>query len=278
VNFQSNEGGEVRWEYLEFDVGSTIATDRARATAFFFKGATPNYPLPDIPGCTHYPKGLTPGTQTRWPLAQDPARQYLDVGQVIITGGPVQYTVPAGAANGGDALGRTHAGPWKYNGGMLNNMGRNYITDNTTYDVILTGSSEWPAQVFNDVLYMPDYFPLISPAKGSGGPTLVANTPFEITYTAGANTAKPAGMEVDTLIAFTDGNPPLAICVEEGTDGSITIPAATVDYIIANKPVSGGRFLRQHVVHQLRELTNGTTHENKRIDFLSVWCYNYPYQ
>jgi hypothetical protein len=309
VNFMSNEGGEVRWEYLDFNPGFIPGTatlgydvDRARATAFFYKGPTGNSsagvkPLPAIPGCTHYAK-LPPAMNDQhmnWPMYQDPTRQYLDVGQVIITGGPTQMILGTGATNGVDALDRMHT-TWDFsnitgNDGMMGrnapNIGRTYISDNTVYDVILTGSSEWPAQIFNDVLYMPDYFTLIDPPATPAGcdvntpaPCAVAlparDTPLTITFTPGTNTNKPAGMEIDTLVAFVNGNPPVAICVEEGTDGSITIPGATINHV-RDTGVSGSRILRQNVVHVLRELTNGTTHDNKRIDFISVWCYNYQY-
>ncbi|MBA3457786.1 MAG: hypothetical protein H0T42_32185 [Deltaproteobacteria bacterium] len=272
VDFESMEGGEVRLEYLQFPPGNVPQT-RARGTAFFYKGPSVHYPLPVIPGCTTYQEN----PPTKWPLAQAANRQYLDVGQVIITGGPQQFNLAAGAVTTPptkDFLDRAYTGPWRFS--SLNDMGRTFISDNTRYDVVLTGSAEWPAQIFEDVLYMPDAFPLISPAASVSPVPLVANTPLTITYQVPTNTQLPAGSTVDTLIAFTNGNPPVVICTEEGIDGSITIPAATVDLIRAAVP-GGSRILRQHVVHNLRELTNGITHQNQRIDFLSVWCYNYPF-
>jgi hypothetical protein len=268
VNFQSYEGGEVRLEYLKFPPGNNPA-DRARATAFFYKGPKATYPLPDIPGCTKY----GPNEPARWPLAQAADREYLDVGEVIISGGPTPLSIAAGNVPGSDFLDREYTGPWRFS--SLNDMGRTYISDNTVYDVTLTGSSEWPEQTFEDVLFMPDYWPLVSPDETVTPVMLTENQPLTITYTPPTNSKLPAGMRVDTLIAFTNINPPSAICVEEGIDGSITIPADIINHVIASNPAS--RILRQHVVHQLRELTNGTVHENRRIDFLSVWCFNYPY-
>jgi hypothetical protein len=133
---------------------------------------------------------------------------------------------------------------------------------------------------------MPDYFTPISPDLATSPVPLVAGQPMTITFTPGANAHLPAGYHVDTLIAFTNGNPPALVCVEEGNplpDGSITIPAADIDFVrgftCPSPPctTSPGRLLRQNVVHQLRELTDGVTHEKRRIDFISVWCFNYPF-
>ena len=225
--------------------------------------------FPTIPG------SAPPGTlaeQTKWPLAQEVGREYIDVGQVIITNGPKQLTVLPGTA-APDALGRTHT-TWDFS--SLNNQGLTFIDFNSTYDVILTGSAEWPAQLFEDVLFMPDQFTLLTPDDTVTPVPLVAGTDLVITYTPPTNTNLPAGSRVDTLVAFTNGSPPSAICVEEGIDGSITIPAATVDAVRAVGVAS--KILRQHVVHNLRELNDGDdAFTNKRIDFLSVWCYNYPF-
>jgi hypothetical protein len=312
------EGGEVRLEYLEFPANDPVRVDRTRATAFFFGGASSQHMLPNIPGCTDM---TGTAATTRWPLAQDTGRQYLDVGRVIISpstastaraleitkrvmGQGTTTTSTADDYYGSDFLDRQYlGGTWYFTGnsgspstpqalgtgqGGFNNVGRTYVTDDTKYDVTITGSASFPATVFEDVLYMPNRFPLIDPPQGdynaTGGSTAAYSLTAgakTITYTVPTNTNVPAGETVDTLIAFTKGNPPVILCIEEGIDGSITIPANMVD-IVRTTNNSGGavtsgeanRFLRQHVVHQTR--TSPDPVNRKRIDFLSVWCYNYP--
>jgi hypothetical protein len=298
------EGGEVRLEYLEFPTGNATA-DRTRATAFFFGGASSYHTFPSIPGCTD----MTPTAPTKWPLAQDAGRTYLDVGNVIISGGPTPIQVTKRVMGQGtgttgtgddyiasDFLDRQYAGgTWYFTGnsgsqalntgqGGLNNVGRLYVTDDTKYDVTITGGAAFPPTIFKDVLYMPNRYPLISPAQhaSTDQPLQLTAGALTITYTVPTNTNLPAGSEVDTLVAFTKVNPPVILCIEEGIDGSITIPANMVDTV---RTATGGggagdtsgnnRFLRQHVVHNTRTMPD--TANRKRIDFLSVWCYNYPF-
>jgi hypothetical protein len=40
---------------------------------------------------------------------------------------------------------------------------------------------------------------------------------------------------------------------------------------------SAGLVARAHVSHRVKELTDGTTHNRKRIDFITIWCYVTPW-
>jgi hypothetical protein len=40
---------------------------------------------------------------------------------------------------------------------------------------------------------------------------------------------------------------------------------------------TGGTFVRQHSSHVVKELWDGVTHTNKRIDIIGIWCYNYTF-
>src|SRR5688572_7230445 len=72
VDFFSNEGGEVRLEYLIFPAGAPQA-NRLRATSFFWDGAEGAgfHPLPNVPGCTDFT--LPDGAAVRWPFYPRPA-------------------------------------------------------------------------------------------------------------------------------------------------------------------------------------------------------------
>jgi hypothetical protein len=307
VTYQSDEGGEVRLEYMNFPNG-VPANTRARATSFFFDGPRGNgfNPFPNIPGCTEWGN-----PSMYYPFApRDPAVKHLDVGQVIITGGPQQMTVPVitpvqgtcstttatrcwlnpdcpatetcvGATGHRDNIGRLYKEKWGFGGQppgpSYNNMGPAFITADATYDIILTGSPTWPAQIFKDAMYMPGDWQLVSPALNVN-PVLQADQDLVITYTTPTAVNKPAGYPVNMLVHFGYGSPFIGVasCIEEETDGSITIPAAIVNKIRAAAP-TGGTFIRQHSSHIVKELTDGVTRTNKRIDIIGIWCYNYTF-
>jgi hypothetical protein len=306
VDLTSKEGGEVRLEYMTFTSTAAQQT-RARATAFFYDGADGNgfHPFPNVPGCTDY----TPNPPVRWPFVREASDQFLDVGTVTIEGGPQPLTVapitpakgscsvttatkcfqnsecPAtetcmGATGNRDNLNRLYTGHWAFSGQApgpnLNNMGPAFITGDATYTVKFGGSANFPATEFKDIIYVPGLWTPVSPAIDEN-PVLKADTPLTITYTTPANSNKPADHSINTLVFFVGAiDPPVVACIEEGTDGSITIPADMINLIRASAP-TGGKFIRQHASHVVRELTDGTTHTNKRIDFIGIWCYNYTF-
>jgi len=308
VDYTSFEGGEVRLEYLTFPAGAPQQT-RARATAFFWDGAQGDgfHPLPDVPGCTDFT--VPPA---RWPFTREPNAKQLDVGQVIIAGhgGSMQLDLPSivpvkgacsvttgtgcfsntdcpatetcnGAVGTRDNLGRLYKEPWRFAGENpspmnLNNMAGAFITPDTTYDIIFTGSANWPAQVLKDALYVPEAWTLNSPAPDVN-PVLQADQDLVITYDTPPQLNRPAGYPENTLVHFILGaNTALVTCVQEGTPGTITIPKDLINKVRALAP-AGGKFVRQHATHVPLELTDGVTHNNKRIDVIGIWCYNYTF-
>jgi hypothetical protein len=306
VDYFSKEGGEVRLEYLTFAAGSPQAT-RARATSFFYNGVDGDgfHQFPDVPGCTRWQD-----PPPRWPFTREKTSTFMDVGQVIITGGPQQLNLSPitpvkgacsvtvatqcfvngdcpttetcnGATGNKDNLSRQYTGPWKFAGEapsplVLNNMGPNFITPDTTYDVILTGSASWPAQIFKDALYMPGAWTPISPAIDVN-PVLQAGTPLDVTFQNVVEVNRPAGYPQNTLVHFIAlPNTAILSCIIDGTPDTVTVSAADIDYVRTLAP-TGGKFVRQHSTHALREMTDGVTHNNKRIDIIGIWCFNYTF-
>jgi hypothetical protein len=305
VDFMSNEGGEIRLEYLTFAAGAPQA-NRVRATGFFYDGADGDgfHPFPNIPGCTRWQD-----PPPRWPFTREKTSTFLDVGQVIIAGGPQQLTLapitpvkgacsvttatacfvsgdcPAtetctGATGTKDNLSRQYTGPWKFAGEapgqVLNNMGPNFVNADATYDIILTGSAQWPPQIFKDALYVPGAWTPISPAVDVN-PVLQAGAPLVLTFQNVVEVNKPAGYPMNTLVHFIAApNTAVLSCISEGTPDTVTISAADIDYVRTLSP-TGGKFVRQHATHVLREMTDGVTHTNKRIDVIGIWCFNYTF-
>lgn len=262
--YDANEGGEVRVEYVRF-AGGNAAT---RVTAFLFNnsGTTKYFPYPDLNGCTDV------STDVNWPTATNPIaeRTYLDPGNVLLSGGPQVLAVPVRAVEGNDPFGRTHpAGKWHFHfGGGMATDGTTYLSENTKMDVAFTGSADMPAQIFDDVLFMPGDFALQTP--GVTPTPIVAGTAQTFSWQV-ASGVPPTGYEVQSLVAFTGANGPAVLCIEPN-DGSITVPAAMIDIARAKYP-AGGTLARQTLTHVVRELEDRNGPTGKRIDFISVWCY-----
>jgi hypothetical protein len=262
--FDADEGGEVRLEYVRF-AGGNAAT---RVTSFFYKdaGSKKFYPFLDLNGCTDM------STKMFWPMAQNPVgeRVYMNPGQVLISGGPQVLSVDKRTMAGNDPFGRNHpADQWFFHfQGSTGTDGPTYTTEKTRYDVTLTGSADMPAQIFDDVIFMPADFPLTTP--GVAPFPIPAGTPQTFTW-SNVPSGEPMGYEVQSLVGFTGANGPVVLCVEKN-DGSITVPAAMIDIVRAKYP-TGGTLARQTPTHVVRELVDRNGPTGKRIDFLGVWCY-----
>ena len=260
--YDADEGGEVRMEYVRFASG----TASTRVTNFLYSNpGTPRYhDYLNLNGCTDTTD------RSKWPFAMSTDRVYADPGEVLITGGPNTLTVPTRAVELKDPYGRVHpANKAQFHfGGSGGTDGPTYLTEKTAYDVTFTGSADLPAQVFQDVMWMPADFALVSP--GVEPNALVQNTPQTYTWTTPAN-GQPTGVEIQSLVAYTGANGPAVVCVEPN-DGSITVPANLVDVARTAYP-TGGTLARQTLTHVVRELVDENGPTGRRIDFVAVWCY-----
>ena len=260
ADFTWDEGGESRLEYQEV-LTPTGTNIRTRATTFLFKAKTPaRYAFPNIPGCTKM------DMDDRFPLGMGTSREYIDYGVASYTGGTETLVMPAGPAMP-DGLGRTHTGPWSFHVGVGD--GAKYLGSfNAFYDLKLSGSATWPAQTYEDAHYMPPTWTLGTP--GFAAIQLLADTPVNITYTTpNAPTMKPADGQLNMVSALViPGFGPVVDCIEDSLDGSITIPADMVNH--AKALGASGLLARAHLSHRVKELTDGTTHNRKRIDFITI--------
>lgn len=262
--FDADEGGELRMEYVRFAGGNA----GSRTTGFLWKnvGTTKFFPFPNLNGCTNS------STDMNWPTATNPIaeRVYLDPGSIIISGGPQIQNIPRRTVMGTDPFGRTHpANQWFFDPATgMDTDAPLTQAEKTKYDVIFTGSADMPAQVFDDVLYHPADFQVLTP--GLTPLSIPAGTPQTFTWTTPMDNP-PAGYMVLSLVAFTGPLGPAVLCIEPN-DGSITVPAAMIDIARATYP-TGGTLARQTLTHVVRELKDNNGPTGKRIDFVSVWCY-----
>ena len=263
--FDADEGGEVRVEYIRFPDGKYSA----RATAFLFDnpGTTKYFPYINLNGCND----MT--AKDKWPMATNPIaeRTYLDPGQVIVSGGAQPLQIQRNPMMAADPFGRTHpANEWFFhNFNRMGEDGSTYLPEKTKLDVTFTGSDDMPAQIFDDVIYMPADFAVTEPGMVATV-NIDASQDLTMTFTTPPD-SPPPGYEVDSLIAITGPGGPAFLCVEPN-DGSITIPAAMLQAAKTKFP-TGGSLARQTLTHVVRELEDKDGPTGKRIDFIGVWCY-----
>jgi hypothetical protein len=55
----------------------------------------------------------------------------------------------------------------------------------------------------------------------------------------------------------------------------MTVPKDLVNYVLSEG--SSGVMGRALITHRIQELTDGTTHNHKRMDFVTKWCYVSPW-
>lgn len=259
-----DEGGEVRVEYVRFAGGAASA----RVTAFLYgdPGSARYFPFPNLLGCTDV------SSKMYWPTAENPLgeRSYLDPGKVVVSGGPQVLDVARRAVEDKDGSGRTHrAGAWFLHfGGPAADDAATYLAAKTALDVTFTGSPAMPEQFFDDVLYMPADFALMSP--GTDDLALPPDTPQTFTWTTPASDP-PGGYEIQSTVMFTGANGPAVLCFEPN-DGELTVPASMIDIVRAAYP-TGGTLLRQVHTHVVRGLVDHSGRTGQRIDFIAAWGY-----
>ena len=278
LSFMDNEGGEIRLEWISQFSPTAMATQTtARTTAYFYKSQTPgNHTLPAFPGC------FDMRAKDKWPLAQGTIVP-LDVGGVTIkskTGTDLVMTRDMSTPPTLDPFSRPHELWFKKTSNLPANDGDTFLPPNQTYDVVFAGSAEWPAQTIKDIAFMPAAWTVLAPATNVTT-NLVAGTDLTLTFTPAPSSNLPPGYRINTVVAFqvtTGFAGPVVLCQEEGSDGSITVPAALVDIL---RSYGGGRYVRQQLTHALFELTDGEPKppgERKRVDVLSIYCYNTAWQ
>lgn len=270
--YEYDEGGESRLEYQQIlTPAGTIY--KARATDYYWKAKTPSrYPFVNIPGCTKMDK------YDHFPLGMGSSHTYLDVGEISHSGGAMPLAMPLGPNPGKDGLFRPHDGHWRFF--QDNNAGPTYFGNyDSMYDMSFGGSAEWPAQELTHTHYMPQNWQLMTP--GFAPLMLAAGTPLEITYTSDAYVNHPEGTTLNMIAALLvpAGAGLVVECVKEnvkaGETEKITIPAEMIDH--ARSLGSSGLLARAHVSHILHEMYDGVTHQRKRFDAFTIWCYVTPW-
>jgi len=292
--FEADEGGEVRVEYMRF-----INNNRGiRATGFLYNnpGTVKYFPFINMMGTC---QDVT--DKTLWPVASNPIaeRDYADPGTIIVApsasptmplpmgaGNARAFAFPRNTAMGSDPFGKPHpAIEWFFDPSSgADTVGGDYLSADTYYDVMFGGSAEVPSAVHDNALYMPADYNLTGTYANEQPVSISAGTP--ITFTWDTPPSNPPGdLKVMSLVGFLSPmSGPMAVCIEPD-DGSVTMPANLIDKVrstIQAQGVTCGAagpciLSRQKFVHQVRELVDANGPTGKRIDFVAVWCFAYPY-
>jgi hypothetical protein len=284
VDLFAPEGGEVRFEYMEWAPnmmgmpggpgGRATAT---RVMAFFIAARNPERAdLPRFGACNDLTTGMI------WPRGTGTSTE-VDVGQVIIHGGPENLTVPKAMPNMmgriQDPLSRIHKHLYFHFG--IDDTNR-FVDDDASYDVILTGNGSFMPRLFEDAIWMPKRYTITAPAFPDPNPqtgvnesvTLTRGQPFRVDWSLETQSF-PADVEVFSLTAFSlPGAGVTTLCVDVNT-GTFTVPAAVVDATLDRS--TSGTLLRGTLTHEVRELSGPGINGRRRIDMLGIYCYLSPF-
>lgn len=283
--YDADEGGEIRIEHVRLPNGTGGVVNFTRIVAYVLgtAGSTKFFSFPMVPGCTDTTN------KKNWPVATNPIseRVYLDPGNIIIQSPtsltnavPKQaLTLPRKTVEGGDFLARVHpANKWFYYDTIgVTPDGDTFLTPDVFLDVVLTGSADMPGQVFHNVSWMPNDFPLTS-FDLTQKVELKANTPMTFKWTL-PKQDKPTDMTVVSLVGFVGADPskdgPAVLCIEPD-DGEMTVPGNMIDVVRAKYP-GGGIMARQTFTHVPKELVDKNGPTGRRLDIISTWCFANPY-
>lgn len=267
------EGGEVRVEYVNYtDPAPGARTNAARVTGFFLSnagtGEDPDmHPFeidPDEGGCWDIVDAPF------WPGAQSEGREYIDVGQLVISGGPNALTVGAGAVTDPptrDTWYRTHD-DWHWHFGT--DDAATYLDDNIPFSFTLTGSATFEDRHYMDVGFIPKTFGDLDPPGGSGPIVITPGEPMTFSHEV---VESDTNQRVISAMAFVVAGRGIEVCVELQDDGVMEVPAATIDHVLSVG--STGTVARQTFTHNPVDLE--VEGEHRRIDVIGVWCYVTPW-
>jgi hypothetical protein len=294
--FDADEGGELRAEYINTPPGGTTM----RITAFAYKnpGSVKFTQFLNLAGCTDV--STSDLAKMYWPTTSNPVdeREYYDLSSVVVHNETTAINVPRRNMPTGDPFGRPHvADEWFFQPTGVPAA----LAEKTKYSVTLGGSDTFPGQTFPNALYMPAAFDLAGTPGSAlettagigrntgadamtdpdmGGPqtngVLAAGTDLSVSWTTPTDT--PPEVENFGLVGFLAPTPKV-VCIEPNmgaTGGTIVVPANFVDIAKAAAAANTngvGQMARQTFHHVVRELKDSTGATGKRFDIVGVWCF-----
>ena len=278
----SPEGGMVIFEYIGFSAGIQAGL---------------GFPAKIVRNISHFTSAggddhvfLTPGSgdgtngldecnnvsadDITWPANDVSVQTHVNVGTLTISGGTedlvIEPNLSGTDAEMTDMISRLHSGAWYQ---TINPEFQDYLVEDGYHTVAMSGSDDYPATTYEDILYMPNAMTMTSHTtdfsidRPAGGFT----EPLTVTWDSGANANQPEGNEILSLVMLVDGTGTniVEFCVTIN-DGEFVIPAEVLEEFHAEQP-AGGALLVGNVSHNLGRFDDGEVND-RRIDFLGMWC------
>jgi len=286
IEVTSPEGGMVIFEYIGFSAGIQqglgFPPKIARNMSHFTSAGGDDHVFL-TPGTGDGTNGLdecnnVSADDITWPANDVSVQTHVNVGDLTISGGAEDFVLSPNLSGSDaemtDMISRLHSGAWYQ---AIEPDFAKYITEDHTYSVSMSGSDDYPATTYEDILYMPSAMTMTNPTgdivvdRPAGGFT----EDFTVTWDSGASAGQPEGNEILSLVMLVDGTGTniVEFCVTIN-DGEFVIPAEVLEEFAAEQP-QGGALLVGNVSHNLGRFDNrgvGGEVFDRRIDFLGMWC------
>lgn len=276
----SPEGGMVIFEYIGFSTALQAAFPPKivrNISHFTSSGGDDHVFL--TPGSGDGTNGLdecnnVSADDITWPANDVNVQTHVNVGTLTISGGPedlvLEPTLTGTDTEMTDMISRLHSGAWYQ---TISPDFADYIVEDGNHTVAMSGSDDYPATTYEDILYMPSAMVMTNPTGDVtvDRPAAGFTEDFTVTWDSGTSANQPEGNEVLSLVMLVDGTGTniVEFCVTIN-DGEFVIPAAVLEEFAAEQP-AGGVLLVGNVSHNLGRFDDGTV-SDRRIDFLGMWC------
>jgi len=258
------EGGAIYFEYMDFsaEVQAAGFPDKAvRLMGHFVSEMDPDaFPLPT--GCSDLTN--TPG----WPTGMSDTMTELNVGNLELINGDTTLVVEPGAA-GPDFISREHTVSYQ---AFLADETDTYIKPDSAYDLHITGSDTYPETTYPGAFYFPPAFDVTSPLNEATAAPITGD--WEMTWDKNDAANGTEQFQIVMLVS-PDGAIIHQFCPGAHT-GTHTVPEDALTKFRATYP-NGGLLLRGNITHQLGRFDNGAGIADRRIDFVSMYCYVQPF-
>ncbi|HJL42803.1 MAG TPA: hypothetical protein RMG48_15970 [Myxococcales bacterium LLY-WYZ-16_1] len=272
VGFTSPEGGEVRWEFMDFGGG----VEAVRLTAFFKAAQDPDF-IPFVPEgeCTEITD-----SNPLWPLEpSDPSNTtYYNVGNLRVGGMPQATEVQPIIGGQPDPFFRSHD---VYYFTFLSNIDlatgmdtgidiSELIAPARTYNVEVEGNADYAPWRINAELRIPGRYPV---------PDAMDTANMEIQ--AGQDLPLPFNDEDDGfndpvipfVVIANSAQETTHVCLGNPDEDTVVVDAATTQ----NMP-DEGFLLHATSIHRVVPLPDENGEDtDRRLDLLGLWCYLRPF-
>ena len=258
------EGGSIYFEYMDFspEVQAAGFPDKAvRVMGHLVSSMDPEaFALPT--SCADLTN--TPG----WPTAMSATATEVNVGDMEFINGDTKLVV-APQTDGTDMISRDHD---VYYQTFLPEETDTYIKPDQKYDLHFTGSDSYPETTYKDAFHFPPAFNVIAPLNEATEAPLTGD--WELSWDKNETSDGTEQFQLVMLVS-PDGAIIHQFCPGPHTGVSV-VPEDVLAKFRATYP-NGGLLLRGNLTHLLGRFDDAAGSADRRIDFVSIYCYVQPF-